>query len=334
VAAADIRPERQKEIEMGVDAALFDNRASLEVTVYQKRITDLLVEQTLPPSTGANEANFNGGVMRTRGLESALMMVPVSSADFQWISRTTFSLDRSKVTDLPVAPFNPGSWTSLGGYWIREGHSPTEMVGSDTARMDNDPRCLQTTTPTVDCQNGDRIRNFRIGDARPTFVMGFSNDFKFKSVTLTSVVHYQQGGLVANLTQWLYDLSMNSDDFADDCAASGYPGCDPAGETVGEMRLRTYPSRVTATNVQTASFVKLRELTLTLDLPRSLIDNVWEGARHVRLSLSGRDLLRWAPYLGMDPEVANFGTQAVGRQQDVAPYPPSRSIWFSFNVGF
>ena len=241
-----------------------------------------------------------------------------------WTIRSICGLSRS----------TPYSSSSLGGYWIREGHSPTEMVGSDTARMDNDPRCLQTTTPTADCKTGDRIRNIKLGEARPTFVMGFANDFQYKSLTLSSVWHWQQGGLVANLTTWLYDLSRNSDDYADDCAASGYPGCDPVGETVGEMRLRTYPSRVTATNVEDATFLKLRELTVTLDLPRSLIDGIWEGARHVRLSLSGRDLLRFTGYSGMDPEVANHGTNAIGRNQDVAPYPPSRSVWFSFNVGF
>jgi hypothetical protein len=148
------------------------------------------------------------------------------------------------------------------------------------------------------------------------------------------VWHWQQGGLVANLTRWLYDMSRTTIDYADDCAASGYPGCNPAGETVGEMRLRTYPSRVTMTDVESATFLKLREATLTLDLPRSMIDRIWDGARHVRLSLSGRDLLRFTGYSGMDPEVANFGTASISRGQDVAPYPPSRSVWFAVNVGF
>lgn len=261
------------------------------------------------------------------------MLVPVSSSGFQWISRTTFSMDRTIITELPVAPFSPGGFGGLGSWLIREGKSPTMMVGNDTAVVDNDPRCLDTTTPTTNCVVGDRIRNVDIGDSRPDFIMGFSNDFKYKALTLSSVFHWQQGGLVANLTTWLFDMSETSDDFADDCAASGYPGCDPAGETVGEMRLRTYPSRV-MTDVEDATFLKLRELTLTLDLPIGLIQNIWEGARHVRLSLSGRDLLRFTNYSGMDPEVSNWGTASVNRGQDVAPYPPSRSIWFSVNVGF
>ena len=335
VAAPDIRPERQKEIEAGVDAALFNNLASLEATVYQKRIADLLVRQALPPSTGASTNNFNGGVMRTRGLEAALMVIPVSSADMQWISRTTFSMDRSLITELPVAPFSPGGFGGLGSWLIREGKSPTMMVGNDTAVVDNDPLCLDTTTPTVDCQAGDRIRNVDIGDSRPRFIMGFSNDFKYKSLTLSSVWHWQQGGLVSNLTRFLFDLSQTAVDYADDCAASGYPGCDPAGETVGEMRMRTFLSKQTATQIEDATFLKLRELTLSLDLPRSMVESIWEGARHVRLQLSARDLLRFTGYTGMDPEVANFGTSyAIARGQDVAPYPPSRSIWFAINVGF
>ncbi len=329
VAAPDIKPERQKEIEGGIDATFFNSRASIEFTAYQKRITDLLVRQALPPSTGFSTLNFNGGVMRTRGLEAALMVVPASTRDLQWVSRTTFSLDRSEITDLPVAPFRPGGFGGLGSFLIRQGESPTQFVGNDTALVDADPRCLQTSTPTPNCLRGDRIRNLNIGESRPDFVMGFSNDVRYKAVTFSSLWNWQQGGQVANLTNWLYDLSRNSIDYADTCVA----GCE-AGETLGDQRLRLYPSRVTTIFLEDATFLKLREMTLAVELPGSLVEMLWTGARYVRLSFSGRDLLRFTGYTGMDPEVANFGAVAVARNQDVAPYPPSRSFWFAINVGF
>lgn len=329
VAAPDIRPERQKEIEGGFDATFFNNRASFEFTGYQKRITDLLVRQALPPSTGFSTLNFNGGIMRTRGLESALMVVPISSRDLQWVSRTTFSLDRSKITDLPVEPFRPGGFGGLGSFLIREGESPTRLVGNDTAVVDNDPRCLQTSSPTPDCVVGDRIRDLDLGESRPDFVMGFANDVHYKALTFTTLWHWQQGGQVANLTNWLYDLARNSIDYADACEF----GCE-AGETLGDQRLRLYPSRVTRIFLEDATFLKLREVTLTLNLPSSIVDKLWDNARYIRLTLSGRDLLRFTGYRGMDPEVANFGDEAIARNQDVAPYPPSRSFWFSVNVGF
>jgi hypothetical protein len=51
------------------------------------------------------------------------------------------------------------------------------------------------------------------------------------------------------------------------------------------------------------------------------------------VQLSGRNLLTLTNYTGMDPEVSNFGGQPIGRNYDVAPYPPSRSYWLSISAG-
>jgi len=66
-ANANITPERQREIEAGLDATLFGGRANLEATGYEKRITDLLLSRQLPTSWGFTAENLNGGVLRTEG---------------------------------------------------------------------------------------------------------------------------------------------------------------------------------------------------------------------------------------------------------------------------
>ena len=50
--------------------------------------------------------------------------------------------------------------------------------------------------------------------------------------------------------------------------------------------------------------------------------------------MTGRNLLRFTPYRGLDPEVSNFANQAIVRNIDVAPFPPSRSLFFSIDLGF
>jgi hypothetical protein len=55
---------------------------------------------------------------------------------------------------------------------------------------------------------------------------------------------------------------------------------------------------------------------------------------HARLTASGRNLLTFTDYDGLDPEVSNFGNQNIARNIDVAPFPPSRSFWFSLELGF
>ena len=85
--------------------------------------------------------------------------------------------------------------------------------------------------------------------------------------------------------------------------------------------------------IEDASFLKLRELTISYDLPRSVVSRLFGGARYARLSISGRNLLTFSGYTGHDPEVSNFGNQNIARNIDVAPFPPSRSFWFAIDLG-
>ena len=87
--------------------------------------------------------------------------------------------------------------------------------------------------------------------------------------------------------------------------------------------------------VQSGTYVKLRELDLSYNLPHQLVSGRCSAAsmRKARLSLTGRNLLRFTPYRGLDPEVSNFGRQAIVRNIDVAPFPPSRSFFLSDRPG-
>lgn len=322
--AEDLHPERQKEIEGGVDLVLFNRRAQVEATYYQRRITELLLQRALPPSSGYNTAIFNGGVLKTTGFEAAVQVFPVQTEDLSWNSRVTFSTDETIVEELPVPPFRAGGFgTSLGGFQVEEGASATQIVGRDTTTIVNDPRC------DGDCPIGTRIVT-GIGDANPDFRLGFANEFTAGPFSVYGLLDWQSGGNVVNLTAWLYDLSKTADDYADACTI---PGCLD-GETLGDARLRLYPGRTSKVWLEDASFVKLREVTLTYDLPAELVQSVWSRASSLRLSFSGRNLLTFTDYSGMDPEVSNFGTQAIGRNIDVAPYPPSRSFWLSLDLTF
>jgi hypothetical protein len=87
--------------------------------------------------------------------------------------------------------------------------------------------------------------------------------------------------------------------------------------------------------VENSGFVKLREVTLGYDVPSAFANRLLQGhAQNLRLELSGRNLKTWTKYTGLDPEVSNFSNQAVGRIQDVTPYPPWRSFFFSINTTF
>ena len=296
VADPNLHPEREREIEGGIDAGLFNSRLSLSLTGYQKDNTDLLLQAALAPSTGFGTRIFNGGSIRNRGAEVSISGFPLQMKDFAWNARVTFSRNEGTVTNLPVPAFEaPNAFAAIFGEgFIQEGHSPSQLVGLDA--------------------NGNLIQ---MGDALPKYIMTFSSDFAVGPVHLYGLVDWHHGGNAVNLTQALYDLNGTAGDTA-----------------AAAIRAGDFINGITG-YIQPAGFVKLREVTLSYELPPSLVHSMFgDAATSVRLEASGRNLYTWTKYGGLDPEVSNFGNQNINRGQDVAPYPPSRSFFFTVGVDF
>lgn len=311
VADEGLQPEQQTEIEVGFDLTLLDSRAQLEATGFQKTIEDLLLLRTPSPSTGFGTEILNGGELRVRGLELALRATPVRTDRFTWASSTTFYRNYSEITELPVEPFEVGGFgTGLGAFRIEQGASATQIVG------------------TI---GGDSVA--RIGDATPDFRMAFSNDFTWRGFRLSSLFDWSHGNSVINLTRFLADAGQNSADYAAPLRPCPILGRD-AGP--GECRITTNSETGDIRPyIEGASYLKLRELSLGYDVPTSLTQSLFGGAvESASLTLSGRDLVTWTGYSGVDPEVSNFGNQPVARNIDVAPYPLSRSWWLGLRLAF
>jgi TonB-dependent starch-binding outer membrane protein SusC len=306
VGSTNLQPERQREIEGGFDAALLDNRGTIEFSIFQKNVSDLLLERTLASSSGFATYVFNGGKLRTTGVEVGLGVVPIQRPNLQWVVRSTFFSNRSTIVDLPVPTFRAGGFgTALGSFQIVVGASPTQIVGNDSL------------------PDGSTVVR-KIADANPNFVMSFSTDLTYRRFRFSGLLDWQDGSAVINLTKFLYDLGQNTADFATPITVNGQQ------TTVGERRLALFPKQ-TKMYVEDASFAKLRELTLSYNVPERYLGG---RARSAELSVSGRNLFTWTKYTGLDPEVSNFGNQNIARNIDVAPFPPSRSFWFGVQIGF
>lgn len=311
-----LEPERMTEFEAGVDLTGLDGRGTLELTGFIQNIDNLILERTTAPSTGFANQFINGGALRKWGIESALALTPVQTEDLTWISRTSFFFNKSEVTRLDVPAFeaDAGFGLVLGGFFIEEGSSLTQIVGVESA-CTADPA---TDDPALECRSVPGLA--KQGDTEPDFTMTFSNEVRYKDLSLYGLLEWRKGQDVINLTQLLYDFSANTADFT-----------EPGG---GAERLEVFGSSARPWT-QSGSFLKAREISLTYDLPSSVAGSLFGGFfDSIRLRASARNLFTITPYEGLDPEVSNFGNQQVGRSIDVAPFPPSRSFWLGIDVGF
>lgn len=302
----EVEPERQSEIEGGFDIAVFDGRANLDFTVYQKTIFNQLLLREVPSSTGFGFETINAGNLVNQGLEVGLTVLPVNQENFRWQSRTSFWTNEATVEDLPVPAFQAsggGFGTTLGEIRIEEGKSPTQIVG-------------------IDGENGV----VQLGDAAPDFQMSFSNDFTFfRNLSLTFLGHWKKGGDNINLSELLFDLNGTSPDYDDDDNGNGVPDGD---DRVAQLGVSA------AQFVQNASYFRIREVGLYYNLPESFLGSALSGAvRSLRVGVSANNLLTITPYKSYDPEVNNFGTQPVASGVEVTPYPSSRQFLFHLGVG-
>ena len=242
--APSLQPERQQEIEMGFDAQLLHSKATFEATVYQKEITDLLLQRTLSPSSGYLTQFFNGGTMQDRGVEVGLTIEAFQSRRFDWTIHATVYHDGSVIQKLPVPAFvGLGFGTDVGTNEIQQGKSATQIVGNLTQA------------------NGTVVVG-QVGDFNPRAITSLQNSFRYRDLHLGALFSWKDGGDNINVTKLTYDEAETTPDWADKIVVNGVT------MDKGAYRLAQFPGN-TGIYVEDASYVKLREVNLTYDLPAS-----------------------------------------------------------------
>jgi TonB-linked SusC/RagA family outer membrane protein len=304
-----IGPERQTEIETGFDIGFFKNRVNLEFTYYIKNIKDLILKVNTPTASGFTNAWKNAADLENHGIEVALDVNPVRTKTVNWDSRISCWLNRAKVSRLLVPAYNIGAFgATLGTYRIDTLASPTQLVGIGQAGDGT----------------GKKSDGFYVyGDAEPTFQMSWNNAVKFGNWEFNALFHWKNGGSNVNLSTLLADLSGTSPDFDNSTL-------DPTHAlSNGKYRLKLLGTSASAW-IEDASYLRLREVGLTYHLPTSLFAN----KAKVRIGISARNLINVFKYSSYDPEVSNFGTNALSSNVEVTPFPSAKSYFFTLGATF
>ena len=299
-------PETAQEIEFGVDMGFLNDRITLEATYYVKDVLDLILDQRTVSSSGIAVIATNAADLRNTGLELALGANIVKRERFNWYSRLLYWSNVSEVTRLDVPAFLQGGFgASLGTYLLAEGFSPTTIVGTPAG----------TDLPA----GGFTIH----GDRQPDFTMAWSNNITImKNLDFNFVTQYQSGGAAINLSAFLWD---------DGGTTPNWDGDDDGDEILnGNERFTARAGAAGAgAFIEETSYFKLREAGLYYTFPQTV--GVF---KRLKLGVSVNNMLLWTNYGGYDPEVSNFGSQAVTGNIDVTPYPSSRRFFFHLNADF
>ncbi|PEN07920.1 hypothetical protein CRI93_05600 [Longimonas halophila] len=331
--ALDARPERQREIELGADFGLFNDRLAVEATYYTQRTTDLLLNRSLAPTSGFLSRLQNVGTLTNQGFELLMRGLILDRPGQQWTSTLTFSRNRNEVNgleeDVLIFPDSFGLVGAINGeplgiyygssFARNDNGEVIDQNGNVLVEDDNDLWRMRDGSPTepgdgVPAASGeDRI----IGDPNPDFVASWTNNVRINAFEFRMQWDAVVGQDVFNFTRRLAALSAfgTLDDYERELE-----GDLPSGYTGSAFGIFEHW-------VEDGSFLKLREISLayTLDAPVPQVDRM-------RLSLSGRNLLSIDGYSGYDPEVNVAGQRTGVRNFDFVEVPIPRSFTVSATI--
>ena len=352
--------ETTEQWNVGLDLSFFENdRIRVTADWYLKNTYDLLLQATMPASSGYTSAMMNIGSMRNSGWEFSLETLNINHRNFQWNTTFNIAFNRNKVTALTqnqYSLFSAVNWdqrfnsqypyiTQVGkpsglmyGY-IYEGTYKSDDFANGSLLKPGIPYSAATGRsnvkpgdPKYKDINGDGVidDNDRtvIGCGQPIHTGGFGNSFYFYGFDVNIFFSWSFGNDILNANRLIFEngniANLNQlASYTDRYDSVKNPDSDmPA---IGANDMFVYSSRV----VEDGSFLKLRNVSVGYTLPRNVLRKMHFDT--MRVYISADNVWTWTKYSGPDPEVSTRNS-VLTPGFDWSAYP--RSIGVTAGVSF
>lgn len=334
-ANAFLKPEQTTGREGGIEFALLDDKVTFDGTYYQKISRNQILPLTTAPATGFSQAVINAGQLSNRGYELSMTLRPFRARrDWTWSSTINYLQNKSRVDELFPgldAIIVASQWSS--NIEARVGQPYGNLFGYAYAR-DSATGKLMTAGGLPYRDPVKRV----LGNVNPDWTGGWSNDFRWKSVSLNTLIDVRHGGQNFSVGNWwgqyagVLASTLKGREVDWDNPGLIVNGIDKTTKqpnttrvTAEDFNHTVYP--INEAGIYNTGFVKLREVRLSWDAPSRIASRL--GTTQLNIALIGRNLATWTDFPNYDPENAtNAGNGGQG--YDMGAMPTTRS--FGINV--
>jgi TonB-linked SusC/RagA family outer membrane protein len=342
-----LKPERTNELEAGTDLRFLDSRVTLDLTVYSRKTTDVLLNQPVPASTGYSSYFTNAAEIDNHGMEIALGLVPVKTKNFSWTITTSWSKNVSNISllangiskyEIETALGDPGAYAIVGQPYGTFYGSVWQRNSAGQILIDQNGLPMKAQSSAI------------IGNPNPNWIAGITNMFKYKNISFSFLWDIRNGGQIWNGTSQSLNyrgMSLASD--ARDGANATYviPGVYAAGLTglkdgaVNSTKVaaidywKFYQGQLGASEmaIENGGWIRLRSVNVNYHIPISTAEKK-RWLQFVDVGLSARNLLLFTKYSGGDPETSMTGAGSNINGFDFFNNPSTKSYTLNFKVGF
>jgi hypothetical protein len=330
----NLGPERSSEIEMGFEATTLQERLGLDFTYYSRRTKDLILQTAVAPSSGYTGTQYiNAGVVTNRGFELLTNARPVVRDNISWDLTLNLSKNKNQIVNLgPGTTFLPVGWIPnrdqigfpLNGYFrkkivsadIVNGLAVNAMCDGGTGKQG-----IEVGGAPVPCAGAPFLY---LGHPYPDWNTSIGSTLTlFRNWRVGATLDGRYGGAIfESLNYWNcaallnHEIDYHPERYSNPRVAECQLGLDYIGT-----------SRIQSTN-----FMKLREVSLSFDLPQRF-NRAAFGAKRGSITLAGRNLHTWTKYDGLDPETFTPVNYMLSAHTElVMPLP--RTFLASFNFEY
>jgi hypothetical protein len=334
--------ETKTSYELGMDLGFFHDRIHLEYTYYQNNSKSQILPISVSPTTGIDTYWSNAGELKNIGHEILLRGDVVKSKDFSWKSTISWSANKGEVLSLPNQLQNltfADSGAAGVVSQVRVGDAPGTFYGYTWTYQDGKRLIGANGLPIVDFSARKKV-----GNAFPKWVGSINNTIRYKNVGLSFLFEYKKGGDAYDAGQrnGIRNGNLAITDFRnettvlDGVMSNGSGGFVP--NTTSVLIDANYYRNQSAYNsaseilIQDASWLKLRTVTLSFNVPSDLISKLKIDS--ASFTLSGNNFLLWTPFRGFDPEGNQYSAGSNTYGFTGLNVPLTQSYSFGFNVTF
>jgi len=337
-----LKPERTDSKEIGLEMSFLQSRVGFDLTYYTTTTKDQIFAVNISNATGFASKYVNAGTVSNKGIEATLYFTPVKTRDFSWNVNVNWTRNRSKVLSLFEETQNLLLTSSQGGVTINAtvGQPFGTIQGKTNVMLNGRPLIASTGYDSVTTTTNNVLGNFN-----PDWIGGIYNTFRYKNFSLGFLVDMRQGGSLFSLdlyyasTTGILPNSAGLNDLGNpqrNSLANGggviLPGVTADGKpnTKRVVISANSPTKPNSQFVYDASYIKLREVVFSYNLPSSL----WGKAAFIKgmeLSVIGRNL--WLIHKNLpyaDPEENLSSGNSQGYQSGA--YPTTRSLGVNLKV--
>lgn len=363
LASQDLKWETTTQTNIGIDLSLLNDRINLTFDWYNKITSDLLLQASLPYSSGYGSSMKNIGKVQNQGVELTINTTNIQTKDFRWTSSFNIALNKNKVLGLTENQlsmlangyfdqhFTASNYISKIGYpmgmmygYIYEGTYKKDDFSFDGTTYYLKPEIPRYTAenntqpgfPRYADINGDGIIDSNdqtmIGRGDPIHIGGISNNFEYAGFDLSIFFQWSYGANILNANRLMFETSYNRkrdlNQFASYIDRWTFKNQDSDIPTVSGSSSNTlFSSRI----IEDGSYIRLKTLSLGYTFEKGFVKKL--KLNKARVYFSGQNLFTLSKYSGYDPEVS-IRNSALTPGLDFSAYPRALSVNMGVSLNF